>query len=271
MKLKTINDFTSFLIDLDAQKKPCGFLAGGTNIMMDEKRNTNTKDTVYNISNFSPLLDYIKEYPDHFEIGALTTFDTITKDDGINNYLPQLIKASLSIGSVQVRNMGTLAGNLANASSVGDAIPVLQVLDSGVIAISVGGERRIALADFFVDYKTTSLRHNEIIKAILIPKNKDDGRYDFFKIALRPTAAVSKFNLAYAFEDGKIKLASGGVAKLPVRLYHVEKLFNNDNLTQEAIEQELKFDINPIDDNRSTASYRSSVLAKLIYSVSLSL
>lgn len=267
MKLVTSKTFKEFLKELNSQSTVVGFLAGGTNIMLDEKRGTNEKKMVYNLSTFNEELQYMKTFENYIEVGALVTISDLLHHPYVIAHLPQLVKSLESIGSKQVRNMGTLVGNLANASSIGDAIPVLLTIDAKVNIISVKGERNVSVANFIVDYKKTCLAPNEIIKSISLHINKPGGKYDFFKVAIRPTATISKVNLAYAKEGNVIRLASGGVNKIPTRLFNTEKLFAVPNLSREDFEEALNKDISPISDLRSTFQYRKSVLLNLIFSI----
>jgi len=267
MKLVTSNTFKDFLNELNSQNTEIGFLAGGTNIMLDEKRGTNDKKTVYNLSSFNEELQYIKTFENYIEVGALITINDLLHHPAVVAHLPQLVKSLESIGSKQVRNMGTLVGNLANASSIGDAIPVLLTIDAKVNIISAKGERTVSVDNFIIDYKKTCLAPNEIIKSISLPVNKLGSKYDFFKVAVRPTATISKVNLAYAKEGNIIRLASGGVNKIPTRLFNTEKLFEVQNLSRENFEETLNKDVSPISDLRSTSQYRKSVLLNLIFSI----
>ncbi len=269
MKIVQLNKFAELLDRIDKEDRSFAFLAGGTDIMPAVNFNYFDKEVVFDLSLFRNELHFIKENEKSIEIGALISLAEIANNKIIVEKVPQLADSINSIGSKQIRNMGTLAGNIANASPIADSSPVLLTLNVFINAISSMGERAIPIDDFFIDYKKTSLRKNEIIKSISIPFNNLDGKYGFRKVSARPEIAIAKINLAYAIQPNNVRFASGGAAKMPVRLKNVENNWGKDLSVKEWISV-LNEDISPISDIRSTAEYRTHILANIIEELSQS-
>lgn len=267
MKIIQPKSLDELLVLIDKDQESFVLLNGGTDIMPSWNRGELNVSTIYDLSQLHDSLQFIKEAGGSLEIGALAKLSEISKDPQVSTRLSQLAKAINSIGSKQIRHMGTLAGNLANASPVGDSLPVLLTKEAKINLVSISGQRTVPISDFFLGYKKLSLQKNEIIRSISIPINSPEGKYDFFKIAIRPEMAVSKVNLAYALENNSIRLASGGVRDIPVRLVSTEKHFFDYNLSRDTLARILLEDISPISDLRSTSQYRTEVLLNLIYSL----
>lgn len=263
MKIKKIKNFSEFLAEIDRETVPFALLSGGTDVMSAVNKGVFAKEIVYDLSSFTDTLHFIKEHDSSLEIGALVSLAEVAENKTVAEKIPQLAKAIKSIGSRQIRNMGTLAGNVANASPIADTAPVLLTKGAVINAISISGVREINIDDFFVDYKKTALLKNEIIKSISIPINDPFGKYGFYKVAVRPEMAISKVNLAWAIEGNTIKLASGGATKMPVRLKNAEAAWGK-SLSAEDWGEVLDGDIAPISDLRSTAEYRRRALTNLI-------
>jgi len=102
-------------------------------------------------------------------IGAGVTYSDIQHSGIIKSDLPSLYELVNKIASRQIRNFATLAGNIANASPIGDTLPLLLVMDASLTLLSSSGIREIPLQDFFLDYRKTKLQPKEIIKEIIIP------------------------------------------------------------------------------------------------------
>lgn len=263
IKFKKLKTLEGLLEEVDRETASFVLLAGGTDIMPAINKGTFAKDVVYDLTPFQDVLHFMKEHDGFIEIGALVGLAEVAENKIVIGNIPQLAKAINSIGSRQIRNMGTLAGNIANASPIADTAPVLLTKDAVVNAVSVNGERKINIDDFFIDYKKTALLKNEIIKSISIPFNNLGGKYGFYKVAVRPEMAISKVNLAWAIDDGGVKFAAGGATKMPIRLKNVEKAWGK-KLSAHEWEDILSLDITPITELRSTAEYRRKVLANLL-------
>ncbi len=263
--IKNINSLDELLREIDKESRDFDFLAGGTDIMSSIHKGIFKKELLFNLSSLKSTLSFICEKKTSVEIGCMTSLFSIHSNDLILHYLPQLSKALRSIGSVQIQNMATLAGNIANASPAADSVPVLLVKKGVVKLKSINRTRVIPIENFFINYKQTLQNKNEIIYSIEIEKNRPEEISDFIKIGTKKAMAVSKLNLSYSIIGKKVLFASGSVYKFPRRLYNVEKNWFEKNLSKHIWLDILSEDIKPIDDIRSSSLYRSNILNNLIF------
>jgi len=195
---------------------------------------------------------------------------------------PQLRELLHRFGSTQIRNQGTVGGNIANASPVGDLPPVLLALDASLVLCSQKGEREVLLSEFFTAYKTTVMQSDEYIHSILIPNINSfraepaPAKLKIYKISKRfdddISAVCAVFNL---ITDNKkissIKIALGGMAATPARAPSLEQTLLGlpidtkwtDDVRQR-VHAAIGADFTPISDARAGADYRSQVTANLV-------
>lgn len=257
---------------LSKEKKVFHFLAGGTDLFSSINRGILHPEALINLNSLKSSLDFINISTEHIEIGALTTLQKIIDYAQFKQnakLIPDsMYKALSSIGSVQIRNLATLAGNIANASPAADSIPSLLVEDGKINLLSTEGFRKIEVEKFYHGYKKTEIRPDEIIYSIEFNTAGDKEFSNFIKIGTRSAMTISKLNLAYKICADEIKLAAGSVSPFPMRLKTVEDCwFKVPPLTIEKIQEILTQEISPIDDIRSTANYRIKVLANIIFQI----
>ena len=197
---------------------------------------------------------------DKLVIGALATYTEVQKSRFVRARLPMLVEAARLVGGAQIQNMGTVGGNLANASPAGDTLPVFAVADADVVLAGEGGERRVPFNAFYTGYRKSVRRPDELIVAVEVPPVT--GKQWFRKVGTRAAQAISK--VVFAGVRGPVtKLALGSVAPTVVRLPDTEMVLNGGGSIDEAL-RALADEIRPIDDLRSTATYRRSVAANLV-------
>ncbi|MEO6208067.1 MAG: FAD binding domain-containing protein, partial [Candidatus Limnocylindrales bacterium] len=169
---------------------------------------------------------------------------------------------------------GTLGGNIANASPAGDTLPVLLAADARFVLGSVRGEREVAAADFWVDYRRTALAHDELIARIVIPLvSGREMRYR--KVGTRRAQSISKVVMAVAWRNRPeawrdVRIALGSVAATPIRAARTEAVLEGSTPTPEVADraaQTLADELSPIDDVRSTAGYRRVVAARILHRI----
>jgi xanthine dehydrogenase small subunit len=193
-------------------------------------------------------------------IGALATYAELIASPLVRRRLPILAEASRWVGSPQIQNRGTLGGNVANASPAGDTLPVLAVAESAVLLRNVDGERRVPFGSFYTGYRQTVMRPDELIVAIEVPPV--EGRQWFRKVGTRAAQAISKVVMA-AVRAPRPRIALGSVAPIVVRLPRTEAVLAGGGTLADA-QAVLVDEIQPIDDLRSTATYRRRVSANLL-------
>jgi carbon-monoxide dehydrogenase medium subunit len=206
-------------------------------------------------------------------LGARTTYTEIRRSTLVREHLPALVEAAATIGAAQIQNRGTIGGNIANASPAGDTLPVLLAADAVILVGGQRGEREIAAADFFVDYRKTALAPDELILQVRIPLPA--GRsLRFRKVGTRQAQAISKVVMALAWSDlgtagwKDVRLALGSVAATPIRARSTEAVLEGARPTPEVADraaETLAGELQPIDDVRSTAGYRRTVSARILH------
>lgn len=257
--------------------KICGenkrYLAGGTDLLVRLKDNLIKVDNIIDIKNMDELKG-IREDGNKIEIGSLTTFTEIIESDLLKKHSPLLVDAVKKIGSPQIRNKGTIGGNICNASPAGDSIPPLFCLDAQLFLESKLGTRIVNIEDFFVGPGKTVLKEEEILVKIRINKMKIDEFGFFNKLGQRNalTIAIASSCVKVKKYNGKIediKIALGSVAPTVVRAKSVEERIKNLNQYKKdeilKICNQLEKYINPITDVRGSREYRIDVSKYLIF------
>jgi CO/xanthine dehydrogenase FAD-binding subunit len=219
-----------------------------------------------------PELTLISHTQDAVRMGAAVTYAAIQRTEILVNEFALLCQAAGWTGSVANQNRGTLGGNIANGSPAADSPPALLVYDAELELISSRGARRVAYADFHLGYKKMDLAADELLYAIHLPRSTRSLRQYARKVGSRRAQAISKVCFHGAIDlDGNairdVRLALGSVAPYPLRCRNVEQYLLGQRPTPaliEAARQKLSEDISPIDDIRSTASYRSHVSQNLL-------
>jgi len=247
------------------------WLAGGSDIMVHRKFNRMHPSGLIDIHRLSALQDVRRTDAGEFEMGACLTFTQVIENPLVRRTLPDLIEALETVGSMQVRNQGTVGGNIANASPAGDTLPVLYLRKALLKVRSRKEERKVAIKDFIIGPGQTVLQPDEIIVSVILPPLPAMPRYGFLKLIPRQALAITKLSLAYheysrtpGWEGAFALGAMGPVVIRPVKT----EQYLRENGCSPALLGELKDvfmqEIQPIDDIRSTASYRSSVAFELL-------
>jgi carbon-monoxide dehydrogenase medium subunit len=246
-------------------------LAGGTDLIVNLEREHATLPVVIDLMGI-PRLQQINELESGWEIGSAVTLTQVLQHPELSRVAPQLMEAISEIGSVQIRNSATLVGNVTNASPAADAVPSLMTLDADVVIASLGGERTIPLNEFFIGPGETVCGEKEMVVSLRIPKPELNWVGAFEKLGLRQAMSISVVNMAanVAWADGKVvsaRLAIGAVAPTPILAENAAQQLVNTSLDDPSIEKASSLAlqaIDPIDDIRGSASYRSRMVQVLI-------
>ena len=201
-------------------------------------------------------------------IGAGVTYSDIQHSGIIKSDLPSLYELVNKIASRQIRNFATLAGNIANASPIGDTLPLLLVMDASLTLLSSCGIREIPLQDFFLDYRKTKLQPKEIIEEIVIPVPAKEAFIRTTKATKRKAVDISSVVSAIKIvsEAGIIKvaqLAFGGVAPIPKLSSKFPELIigkSKEEIKPLAFADIITAEFNPISDVRGSKEYRQLVI-----------
>jgi xanthine dehydrogenase small subunit len=215
-------------------------------------------------------LQRIEKYDHHIAIGAAVT---LTDAYGaLVEERPQLKTFANRFAGLPVRNSGTLGGNVANGSPIGDSMPLLIALGAHVVLLSVRGHRDIPLEAFYTGYRKNVLAPDEVVGWIKVPRPAPGEFLRAYKISKRYDDDISAVCLALnaRIEDGvmqSIAIGAGGVAATPARAVQTESLLRGQRWTLEAARQateSLRSEFQPITDMRASAAYRSEVLGNLM-------
>ncbi len=257
------------LLELRACCPDAMLLAGGTDLGLRINKERERPEVVIHTAHVSELCQ-IRETDDGIEIGAAVTYTQALPV--LDRLFPSLGKLLRRIGSRQIRNLGTLGGNLGTASPIGDTLPSFLVLE-GVVQLASASERReVPIERFFLGYRETDLRADEVITAIRLPKPAPDTVFRTYKISKRLDQDISAVIGAFCLRlDGQrirnARVAYGGMAGIPARSPAAEACLTgavwSKELAGEAASA-LESDFTPISDHRAGARYRSRVAANLL-------
>jgi CO/xanthine dehydrogenase FAD-binding subunit len=204
-------------------------------------------------------------------IGGLTTWSELLASSLPRCY-DALKSAAREIGGVQIQNRGTLAGNLCNASPAADSVPPLLALDAEVELLSGSGMRRMALAEFIVGNRKTQRRQDEILTAVIVPREMDDAESVFLKLGARRYLVISIVMVAAVVrvDSGRVKetrIAVGACSARAQRLTGLEQELKGMPATPgigATVRPEHLAALSPIDDVRATAGYRYQAALTLV-------
>jgi carbon-monoxide dehydrogenase medium subunit len=241
-------------------------IAGGTDLIIELDRGQRSQvETLIDISRV-PELDYITVEHGIFKLGALATHNHVVAHPELINHALPLAQACWEVGAPQIRNRGTVAGNLITASPANDTITPLWALGASVTLHSLQGERSVLLEDFYQGVRKTVMRPDELLTSIQFPALQNNQRGIFLKLGLRKAQAISVVNVAVILtfdEDHETiidaRLTYGSVAPTILRLLEVEALLIGKKLSDEIIVNAAKTAsqiVQPITDVRGTAAYR---------------
>jgi len=244
-------------------------LAGGTDVgLWVTKQHKNPEIFIYS-GNVSGLTD-LEVRDGYMDIGAAVSLTDVMAM--VVEHYPSLEELFVRFASPPIRNVGTLGGNVANGSPIGDTMPALMVLATELVLRAGNETRLIALEDFYLAYQQTALLPGEFIERIRIPLPADSVLIQSYKVSKRFDQDISAVCGAYRLrlEHGKVaevRIAYGGMAEIPARALQCEQALLGQQWTEDSINraaQALDKDFSPITDMRSTSEYRSQVCRNLL-------
>jgi CO/xanthine dehydrogenase FAD-binding subunit len=247
-------------------------LAGGTDLLILMKHRRAVPRHLINIKCIKGL-SHITRMPDgSLRIGALATAREL------HEALPggSISDAAAKLGTDQIRNLGTIGGNLANASPSAEFAPPLLTLDAALICVGEGGERSMPIGEFFLAPGKSALRENEFLTEIRVPAAPEHAHSLYLKHSLRKMDVAMASVALMTVIDGdvcrEVKLALGAVAPTPFRAMRAEEILRGQPLDGGAGERQLieeaarvaGEEASPIDDIRATAGYRREIINRMM-------
>ena len=257
------------LIALRAAHPAAPLLAGGTDLGLLFSKERKAFPSILSVAGVEELRR-LETREDEIEIGAAVTYTrALPVLDAEYPGMGELIRR---IGSRQIRNLGTIGGNIGNASPIGDTLPWLIALDATLVLRGPGGAREMPVESFFLGYRETDLGPGEVIASVRVPRLSAGQVFRIYKVSKRYDQDISAVIGAYCLTlvDGRVsdaRIAYGGMAATPKRARAAERALIGEAWGEAAVEaakQAIAEDFEPIDDFRASARYRLTVAANLL-------
>ena len=250
------------------------FLSGGTDVAVRLKEGLIREDIILDLSHVTELR-FVREESGIVHVGACATHADLSASPIVRQHGCALALAASRVGGPQIRNMGTVGGNVANASPAGDTIPALIVLDAVVSIASQTGTREVPIIDFFTGPGRSVFAAEELVTELHFPATGPGELSGFGKLGSRQAMTISTANMAFYFRIGKnrriveARIAFGSVAPTVVRAHKTEQMFCQlpPLLSWDAIRGAAQMawkEVAPIDDLRATAVYRKEAVVGLL-------
>lgn len=270
-KPKTLKEAISLL----ENSPDAALMAGGTDLLVEMKKGLRSHQDVVSLSRVDDL-KFIDEDDKNLYIGGGVTHNTLISSQVIRRVFPALSEAAMKIGSDQVRNAGTIGGNLCTAASCCDTAPILLSADASLEILDSHSARTVPLRDFFIFNKRTILRKAEIVCRVIVPKPLPGTGFHYEKYGLREAGSISVVSVAamIRIKDGLCVdacIVIGAVAPTPkisekataiIRGRKLEAFEEGSDLLDQAGQAAVEDSI-PIDDIRGGAQYRRDILKVL--------
>ena len=251
-------------------------LAGGTDLLTKMKLRRMVPRRLINIKGIANLDQIRHDERDGLRIGALTTIQAIEASSVIGKKFSALKQAASVLGTTQIRNVGTIGGNLGNASPSAEFAPPLLTLGASVRCVGRGGERLVPLEEFFVAPGKTVLQQDELLTEVHVPNVPAGAQGIYLKHSLRKMDVAIASAAVLIVLDGDvcldIRIALGAVGPIPFRAKKAEETIRGERLPGEPVESELLEEVArvasaesfPIDDFRGYAGYRRKLVGMLV-------
>ncbi len=259
----TLGEALSVLEELKGDAVP---IAGGTDLMVSwPERFIEHERTYLDLSGLDELRAH-RWTEDALEIGALTTFWDIVRDPQAAREMPILVDAARTVGAVQIQSRGTWAGNIANASPAADGVLSMMALDAVVELAGAEGVEEVHLDELYLGYKQMRKRADQLITRVRIPRRTLEFQ-SFVKVGSRRAQAITKIGLAITRSDAGWRVVASSMAPTVKRCCAIERMLD-DRVPVDGpggFAAAIGSDVSPIDDIRTTAVYRESVMARVLF------
>lgn len=274
LKPKSVNELLTLL---DQGNGTAKIIGGGTDIIpgfhIDSNRFKFIKTLVE--TRYIEEFNSITDEPDKISIGASTTFSELIKSELIKNNFHLLVESASQIGSIQIRNRATLAGNFVNNAPCADSVPPLLVYDAMVEIVSLKLNRIIPLSEFLIKPYTTQLLSDEAVLRVIIPKTEKGYKGIFYKLGRRRGVAISRISYAVVIKTNKniiedIRIAGGAVTPIGKRFFELEEKLKGERISQKLFAraaQELAEEILSLTGLRWSAYYKLPVVQRIFFNL----
>jgi xanthine dehydrogenase small subunit len=244
-------------------------VAGATDLALRQTKKRELLPVLLDISDVEAM-KYFTESPEGYPIGAGLSIESLRQSCAAG--LPALKNMLDRFGSLQIRNVATLGGNIASASPIGDTLPLLYAYDAWVKLQSAYSERMVPVGDFITGYRKTCLRPDELITAVFIPKPQPGTIVASYKVSKRRDMDISTVSAGFSLNSRngtvtQIVLAYGGMAAQTVRAVKTEQFLTGRAWSFPVIREAmaiLEKEFTPLSDTRAGAAYRSLTARNLL-------
>ncbi len=265
---RTLNEAVALLGRYNGR---AGIIAGGTDLIVEIKENIRRPDYLVDINKIPGLDHLIYDDSDGLKIGALTTVRSVEQSPVIKKKYPSLFQAASQLGSIQVRNRATVAGNICRASPSADTPPPLMAAGAWVKVWGPAGERKVWLEEFFTGPGQTVLTSDEILTEIGVPRPAAHTSHVYIKHGRRKAMELASVGVAVSLTlvdkvCRGVRIVLGAVAPTPIRAKQAEAVLEGgivDNTKITAAANAAMADAKPISDVRSSAAYRKEMVGVL--------
>ena len=257
------------LVTLRNELPEAMLLSGGTDLGLSISKGRHQPKTVIHTAHVKELQEIV-ETDDAIVFGAAVSYTRALPY--LDSLFPSFAETIRRIGSRQIRNLGTLGGNIGTASPIGDTLPSFIALDAALTLASTSEERELDIEQFFLDYRRTDLRPSEVIRSIRIPKLTDNQIFRSYKVSKRYDQDISSVIGAFRLTLDRAvvtdaRIAFGGMAATPKRGAAMETELVGQKWSERAVFKAAAAahkEYQPISDHRATSKYRSMVAANLV-------
>ena len=257
------------LLRLRAAHPAAQLVAGCTDVGLWVTKQHRQFDDIIDLTQVAELRQ-IEDLPDHFFVGAAVTLADAFA--ALVNDRPQLHPFASRFAGLPVRNSGTLGGNIANGSPIGDSMPLLIALGAWIVLMSGRGRREMPLEDLYTGYRTNVMAADEVLAFIKVPKATPEETLKVYKISKRYDDDISSVCLAIKLQIkhgvvARASIGAGGVAATPSRAVQTEAFLTGQPWTPATVHGAmavLRAEFSPISDMRASGAYRSEVLGNLL-------
>lgn len=264
---ETIDDALGCLVEYEKKAK---LLAGGTDLIPQFKqREIPIPEYVVDLKGIPDLGTITYDEHSGLKIGSMTTISAIESSPALQKHFPILVQAASTMASPQIRNRGTIGGNICNAVPSADSVPALLVLGAKVVVQAATGVRLIPLDQFFTGPRATVMQKDEILIQILVPQQRPEMKGVYLKLSPRHSMDLAVVGVAATAhcEGGictHIKIALGAVAPTPVRATGAERVLQDRKVSPELIDEAARSAVdhcNPrTDSHRASPEYRRDMV-----------
>jgi len=257
---------------LSRYKEEAKLIAGGQSLLPILKQRLASPNYLINLLGIAGLNHIDYDDKEGLRLGALVTHRTLEKSPLIQEKFPVLSSMAHKIGSIQIRNVGTIGGSLCHAEPAADPPTALLMLGAGVKAVSKKGERNISLDEFFTDYYETALSYDEIVTEIHIPPLSSNTGTSYMKFNLRAgDMAIVGVGVAISLDESKkvcrkARIALGAVGPTPIRAIKTEEMLMDKEIDDGLIERAAKQaseEAKPTSDIHASEWYRREIVKVL--------